>query len=172
MNYSLLKNKKVLLCVSSGIAIYKAIDLCSRLRKNEVDLTVLMTKDAEKLISKTVFQAVGKCKVYTDIYELEGGWIPHTDLSLEADVLIVAPATSNTIAKITAGISDNLVTAACLAFNKKERIIVPTMNIRMYENEITQSNIITLKKRGWFVMEPEEGHLACGEVGKGRYHEN
>lgn len=167
-----LSNRKIILGVSSGIAIYKAVDLASKLRKLDVELNVILTKDANNLISKSVFQAVGNCNAYIDIYDLKGGWIPHTDLSLSSDILIIAPATANTIAKIANGVSDNLLTATALAFNKEFKIIIPTMNIRMYENKITQQNIQKLKDLGWFVMDPEEGHLACGEIGKGRYPKN
>jgi len=162
----------ILLGVSSGIAIYKAVDLASRIRKQGWNLQIIMTENAAKLINPVVFSSVGNCKVYTDTYEIESGWIIHTELSKWADVFVVAPATANTIAKLANGLADNLLTTTALAFDKKSKIVVPTMNTRMYENEITQENIDKLLKLGWHVLNPESGHLACGEVGKGRYPDN
>ncbi|WP_448374848.1 bifunctional phosphopantothenoylcysteine decarboxylase/phosphopantothenate--cysteine ligase CoaBC [Fervidobacterium sp.] len=162
----------ILLGVSSGIAIYKAVDLASKIRKEGWNLKVIMTENATKLISPVVFSSVGNCEVYTDTYEIEKGWIIHTEVSKWADIFVIAPATANTIAKIAHGFADNLLTTTALAFNKENKVIVPTMNTRMYENEITTENIEKIKTLGWKVIEPEAGHLACGDVGKGRYPEN
>lgn len=162
----------VLLGVSSGIAIYKAVDLASKIRKQGWNLQVIMTENAAKLINPVVFSSVGNCKVYTDTYEIESGWIIHTEVSKWADVFVIAPATANTIAKIANGFADNLLTTTALAFNKENKVIVPTMNTRMYENPATLENLEKVKKLGWKVLEPEVGHLACGEVGRGRYPEN
>ncbi len=162
----------VLLGVSSGIAIYKAVDLASQLRKRGWNLKVLMTPNAEKLISPVVFSAVGNCEVYTDTYEIEKGWIIHTELSKWADVFVVAPATANTIAKLANGFADNVLTTTALAYSKSAKVLVPTMNTRMYENPATIENLEKLKRLGWTIVEPEEGPLACGEIGKGRYPEN
>ncbi|BBE30129.1 DNA/pantothenate metabolism flavoprotein [Tepiditoga spiralis] len=173
MNYPYLKNKNVLLGVSSGIALYKAVDLASKLRKLDVGLNIILTPNAEKLIDKTVFSAVGDCNVYTSIKnDVNGGWIPHTSLSADADVFVVAPATTNTIAKLNAGFADNLLTATASAFDKEEKIIVATMNTRMFENKANLRNLKGLEEMGWKIMFPDEGHLACGEVGKGRYPDN
>lgn len=162
----------ILLGVSSGIAIYKAVDLASKIRKEGWNLKVIMTEHATKLISPIVFSSVGNCEVFTDTYEIEQGWIIHTEVSKWADVLLIAPATANTIAKLAHGFADNLLTTTALAFNKSNKVVVPTMNTRMYENQVTLENIEKLKEHGWKVLEPEAGHLACGEVGKGRYPEN
>ncbi|AFG35568.1 bifunctional phosphopantothenoylcysteine decarboxylase/phosphopantothenate--cysteine ligase CoaBC [Fervidobacterium pennivorans subsp. shakshaketiis] len=162
----------ILLGVSSGIAIYKAVDLASKIRKEGWNLKVIMTENATKLISPIVFSSVGNCEVFTDTYEIERGWIIHTEVSKWADVLLIAPATANTIAKLAHGFADNLLTTTALAFNKPNKVIVPTMNSRMYENDMTVENIEKLKQHGWKIVEPEAGHLACGEVGKGRYPEN
>lgn len=162
----------ILLGVSSGIAIYKAVDLASKIRKEGWNLKVIMTENATKLISPIVFSSVGNCEVFTDTYEIERGWIIHTEVSKWADVLLIAPATANTIAKLAHGFADNLLTTTALAFNKPNKVIVPTMNSRMYENDMTMENIEKLKQHGWKIVEPEAGHLACGEVGKGRYPEN
>ncbi|ODN29971.1 bifunctional phosphopantothenoylcysteine decarboxylase/phosphopantothenate--cysteine ligase CoaBC [Fervidobacterium thailandense] len=162
----------VVLGVSSGIAIYKAVDLVSKMRKEGWNVQVIMTENAAKLINPVVFSAVGNCKVFTDTYEIENGWIIHTELSKWADVFVVAPATANTIAKLAHGFADNLLTTTALAFQKPSKIVVPTMNTRMYENPATIENLKRLQQLGWYVLEPESGHLACGESGKGRYPEN
>ena len=163
---------RILLGVSSGIAIYKAVDLVSRLRKKGYELKIVMTPNATKLLSPVVFSSVGNCPVFIDPFEVKDGWIPHTELSRWADVLVIAPATADTIAKIATGRADNLLTLVALAFNRASKVIVPTMNDRMYGNPITQRNLITLKDNGWLVLEPEEGFLACGDWGKGRYPDN
>lgn len=170
--YPYLKNKNILLSVSSGIAIYKAIDLLSRLRKIGANPKVIMTKNAQSWISDQVFSAVGNCEVYYEIFDVKGGWIPHTELSRWADLLIIAPATANIIAKISHGIADDLVSSTALAYSKKAKLIVPTMNVRMYENPTNLSNLKMLNEQGWHIIEPEEGELADGEVGKGRYPDN
>lgn len=162
----------ILLGVSSGIAIYKAVDLTSKIRKEGWNLKIIMTENATKLISPVVFSSVGNCEVYTDTYEIERGWIIHTEVSKWADIFIIAPATANTIAKLSNGFADNLLTTTALAFNKENKVIVPTMNTRMYENELTQENIKKLRGLGWKIIEPDSGHLACGDVGRGRYPEN
>jgi phosphopantothenoylcysteine decarboxylase/phosphopantothenate--cysteine ligase len=172
MKYPYLENKKVLIGVSSGIAVYKAIDLVSKLRKMNVDLKIIMTENARNWISDQIFSAVGNCDVFYSTFDVKGGWIPHTELSNWADLFIVAPATANIIAKIACGISDDLLTSTAIAFAKKSKIIVPTMNVRMYENQALQRNLKTLETDGWMIIEPEIGHLADGESGKGRYPDN
>ncbi|MBT1247535.1 MULTISPECIES: bifunctional phosphopantothenoylcysteine decarboxylase/phosphopantothenate--cysteine ligase CoaBC [unclassified Thermosipho (in: thermotogales)] len=163
----------ILLGVSSGIAIYKTVDLVSKLRKENFEIDVIMSENATKLISPSVFSAVGNCNVYTDTYQINGGYIIHTELSKKTDIFLLAPATANTIAKIANGFGDNLLTTTAIALpNNTPKVFVPTMNTRMYENKITLENIQKLKKLGWYLVEPETGHLACGDVGKGRYPEN
>ncbi|ACR80528.1 MULTISPECIES: bifunctional phosphopantothenoylcysteine decarboxylase/phosphopantothenate--cysteine ligase CoaBC [Kosmotoga] len=172
MESRFLKGKNILLGISSGIAIYKAVDLVSKLRKLGANLAIIMTPEAQGMISGVVFSAVGNCPVYTDLNAVEKGWIPHTELSRWADTLIIAPATANTLAKIAHGIADNLLLSTVLAYNGNRKLLVPTMNTRMFENVTTQRNIAILKNNGWYFIEPEEGHLACGETGKGRYPDN
>ncbi|APT74245.1 phosphopantothenoylcysteine decarboxylase [Thermosipho melanesiensis] len=163
----------ILLGVSSGIAIYKTVDLVSKLRKENFEIDVIMTKNAAKLLSPTVFSAVGNCNVYTDIFNVSGGYITHTELSKKTNLFLLAPATANTIAKISNGFADNLLTTTVLAIpNSTPKALVPTMNTRMYENKITIENIEKLKRFGWYIIEPDVGHLACGDIGKGRYPEN
>jgi phosphopantothenoylcysteine decarboxylase/phosphopantothenate--cysteine ligase len=163
----------IIVGVTSGIAIYKAVDLVSKLRKNKFEIDIIMTENATKMISPVVFSAVGNCPVYTDTFNVKNGWIIHTELSKKADLFVLAPATANTIAKISSGVADNLLTTTILALPEKTpKILIPTMNTRMYENKLTQENFEKLKNLGWFIVEPDSGHLACGDVGKGRYPEN
>lgn len=165
---------RILIGVTGCIALYKVVGLVSSLRKDGHELRIVMTKSAEKLVSKALFSSVGNCPVYTDedAFNIKDGWIPHTELSRWADVLVIAPATANTIAKIAHGVADNLLAMVCLAFAKDKKLLVPAMNVRMFDNPITQENIEKLRRTGWWVLEPAEGHLACGEVGRGRYPEN
>lgn len=165
---------KILVGITGCIALYKVAELVSSLRKSGNELKIVMTQSAERLVSKDLFSAVGNCEVYTDsdAFEIKNGFIPHTELSKWPDVLVIAPATANTIAKIAHGIADNLLTMICLAHNGDKRLLVPAMNYRMYENVATQANLQILRDRGWWILEPSVGHLACGEVGKGRYPEN
>lgn len=165
---------KILIGVTGCIALYKVAELVSSLRKSGNELKIVMTQSAQKLVSKDLFSAVGNCEVYTDsdAFDIRNGFIPHTELSKWPEVLVVAPATANTIAKIAHGIADNLLTMICLAYNTDKKLLVPAMNHRMYENAATQDNLQILRNRGWWVLEPSIGHLACGEFGKGRYPEN
>lgn len=172
MKYLYLENKNILIGVSSGIAIYKAVDLVSKLRKMNLNLKVIMTENAKNWVSDQIFSAVGNCDVYYSSFDVKGGWIPHTELSNWADLFIVAPATANIIAKISCGISDDLLTSTAIAFAKESKLIVPTMNVRMYENKALQRNLKILEADGWTIIEPEVGHLADGEIGKGRYPDN
>nr|WP_231556015.1 flavoprotein [Thermotoga neapolitana] len=112
---------KILVGVSSGIAIYKAVDLVSKLRKENHDLCVVMTPDAARMVSPAVFSSVGNCPVYIDHMEVKNGWIPHTELSRETDVFVVAPATANTISKIANGIADNYSPLLRWVSTKKQR---------------------------------------------------
>ncbi len=161
---------KVLLAVTGGIAAYKAVELVSILRKRKDEIKVLMTESATKFVSPLTFSAVGNAEVYTDEFEYRG-LISHTGLSAWAEIMVIAPATANTMAKIANGMADNVVTASALAF-KGPKILVPSMNVRMYENQITQDNLEKLSNYGWTIVEPESGHLADGEEGKGRYPDN
>lgn len=156
------------MAVSGGIAAYKALDLVSSLRKRGDGLSILMTEAAMKFVSPITFSSVGNAAVYTDPFKVENGFIPHTALSRWAEIFVVAPATANTIAKIANGIADGIVTMAALAFDGP-KILVPSMNVRMYENPVTMKNISALSESGWTVVEPGSGHLADGETGRGRY---
>lgn len=162
---------KILLCVTGGVAAYKAIDLVSSMRKRGEEVRILMTESATRFVSPMSFSSVGAFPVYTNAFEVNDGMILHTTLSSWGNILIVAPMTANTAAKIANGIADNLVTMAALAF-EGPKIGVPSMNVRMYENPITTENLSKLSKLGWHILEPATGHLADGEYGKGRYPDN
>jgi phosphopantothenoylcysteine decarboxylase/phosphopantothenate--cysteine ligase len=159
---------KILLGVSGGIAAYKSLEVVSKLRKRGEEIKIIMTEEATKFVAPLTFAGVGNCPVYVDAFKTIDGKIIHTTVSQWADVMIVAPLTANSAAKIRCGIADNLLTMTALAFDGP-KIAVPSMNVRMYENPITLRNLSDLKKYGWNIVEPASGHLADGEYGRGRY---
>ncbi|HNX38887.1 MAG TPA: bifunctional phosphopantothenoylcysteine decarboxylase/phosphopantothenate--cysteine ligase CoaBC, partial [Candidatus Cloacimonadota bacterium] len=165
-----LTDRKILLCVSGGIAAYKAIDLVSRLTKQGASVRTIMTEGALKFVSPINFAALSGEAVHTSLFE-DSDPIPHISLADWADLLVVAPATANVLAKAAHGISDDLLSATLLAHNKPV-LFVPAMNVHMYENAATQDNIKILKARGHHVLEPDSGMLACGYEGKGKYPPN
>ena len=160
--------KNILLAVTGGIAAYKAIDLTSKLTQAGYDVRVMLTSHAQKFVTALSFQAIGRNPVYTDTFIEENPQeIQHVALGDWADAIIVAPATANTIAKLSTGIADDIVTTTLLA-TETPKFIVPAMNVHMYENRRTQHNIEVLKGDGYHFIEPGEGFLACGYVAKGR----
>lgn len=162
------KNKKVVLGISGGIAAYKAADLTSWLTKNGAEVHCVMTKAATEFISPLVLQALSGREVVVDEFVTGPGWgIVHIDLAAEADLLAIVPATANIIAKIAAGIADDALTSTVLAATCPT-FMAPAMNTRMFENLATQNNLELLQKRGWYVMTPTSGRLACGAVGAGK----
>lgn len=164
----MLKGKNVLLGITGGIACYKAAELTSLLIKQHADVRVIMTKGATEFMTPLTFEALTGNHVYTDVFEREcAPEIPHISLSGNADVLIIAPATANIIAKLANGIADDMLSSTALACTCK-KIIAPAMNTRMYENPVTADNIERLKKYGWLVLEPDSGRLACGDTGRGK----
>lgn len=164
-----LTGKKIILGVSAGIAAYKACTLCRLLVKAGADVYVVMTKDALNFVGKATFEALSGHKVSVDIFEDQKD-ISHISLSTGADLMMIAPATANTIAKITAGMADNMLTAVTLAVTCPV-VVAPAMNSNMYQNIATQENIATLKRRGIYVITPDDGPLACGISGPGRMKE-
>ncbi|ACM60138.1 phosphopantothenoylcysteine decarboxylase/phosphopantothenate--cysteine ligase [Caldicellulosiruptor bescii] len=167
-----LKNKNVLIGICGGIAAYKVCELIRLLKKNEANVKVIMTKNAQKFITPLTLQTLSQNKVYTDTFESEYFYdIEHISLTTWADILVVAPATANIIGKFANGIADDLLTTTFLAFDKPV-LIVPAMNSNMFENAIVKQNIHKLKSIGINFVEPESGFLACGVYGKGRYPEN
>jgi phosphopantothenoylcysteine decarboxylase/phosphopantothenate--cysteine ligase len=160
-----LSGKVIALCVSGGIACYKAADLASRLVKAGAIVRTVMTKNATEFISPLTFEAITSQKVLTDLFSGSGesdNSIGHISLSEAADIFVVAPATAHIIAKIANGICDDALSTTLLA--ARNRIIVaPAMNNHMWTNQATQDNVARLKERGLIIVGPETGRLACGE---------
>lgn len=165
----MLKGKKILIGVSSGIAIYKVLDLCSKLRKEGAVVEVIMTPEATKFVAPITFETMSDNTVYTDMW-IHPDKVLHIDITNDVDVFLIAPATANTIAKINAGIADNLLTAAVLA-SKAPVVMAVAMNTNMLINPITQRNISQLSDLGYTFIDSNEGVLACNTVGKGRMAE-
>ena len=162
-----LKNKCVLLGVTGGVAAYKAVDLIRRIRDEGASVKVIMTEAAKEFITALSLEIASQNKVYSDIYSDP---MAHITLPANADVMVIAPATANTISKFANGIADNLLTASFLSYSGKI-IIAPAMNWRMYENPIFQENLKYLLSHGVIQVGPEKGSLACGEEGMGRMSE-
>ncbi|MBF0714385.1 bifunctional phosphopantothenoylcysteine decarboxylase/phosphopantothenate--cysteine ligase CoaBC [Gemella sp. GH3] len=163
----------ILQIVTGGIAAYKSVDLASSMIKEGHNVKVVMTKNATKFVTELTFQTITKNKVYTDTFnELDVNEIQHIDLMKWADKVLIAPATANIIAKIANGIADDLASTLILAARTFSNIyLAPAMNTFMYENPITQSNIFKLRQLGFNFIEPAQGILACGDIGKGKFPE-
>ncbi|MDM5194874.1 bifunctional phosphopantothenoylcysteine decarboxylase/phosphopantothenate--cysteine ligase CoaBC [Bacillus hominis] len=167
----MLKGKKILLCVTGGIAVFKAAALTSKLTQAGAIVKVMMSESAMKFVTPLTFQALSRHDVYTDTFdEKDSAVIAHIDLADWADVVLVAPATANCIGKLAGGIADDMITTTLLATTASVWI-APAMNVHMYENKIVQKNMMTLKTLGYTFIEPGEGFLACGYVAKGRLEE-
>ena len=166
----MLTGKNVLLGVSGGIAAYKMADVASKLVKLGADVHVIMTKNAEKIITKEAFEVLTKNRVYTDTFaenSFDAGFVPHINLAGNADIMLIAPATANIIGKIANGIADDMLSTTFLAATCPI-MVAPAMNVYMYENRAVQHNLDVLRERGIYVIEPDSGHLACGYDGKGK----
>ena len=164
----MLKGKNIVLGVSGGIAVYKACELVSRLMKLNAGVHVIMTGSAAKFVAPLTFQSLSLNQVVVDMFESPNYWgIEHISLAKLADVLVIAPATANIIGKLAAGIADDMLSTTVMA-TKAQVIIAPAMNTNMYENPVVQKNIQRLKELGYIFVEPDEGRLACGDVGKGK----
>lgn len=163
-------HNKVVLGVTGSIAAYKAADLTSQLTKLGCDVRVVMTSDAQKFITPLPFKTLSRNPVITDLYDEEEGWKPtHIRLADEANLLLIAPATANILAKLAHGIADDGLSCIALALNPSAKILVaPAMNGKMWLHAATQQNVATLKARGVEFIGPEEGMLSCGYEGIGR----
>ena len=167
----MLEGKKILLCVTGGIAVYKAAALTSKLTQAGADVRVILSNSATEFVTPLTFQALSRNEVYTNTFEeKDSKKIAHIDLADWADLILVAPATANVIGKIANGIADNMITTTLLAATSPVWI-APAMNVHMYQHPAVQRNIETLKEFGCTFIEPGEGYLACGYVGKGRLEE-
>jgi phosphopantothenoylcysteine decarboxylase/phosphopantothenate--cysteine ligase len=163
--------KRVLLIVSGGIAAYKCPDLVRRLRERGLRVQCLLTQGGAEFVSALALQAVSEETVYQDLFSLtEENEMGHIRLSRETDIILIAPATANIIAKIANGLADDLATTALLA-SDKPIIIAPAMNHQMWNHPATQYNLALLKARGVTIIGPEEGNMVCGEFGLGRMSE-
>lgn len=163
----MLENKTILIGITGGIAAYKMHELIRKFKKNGANVKVVCTPNAMNFVTKLTLQNLSQNEVYIQEFDVKN-WKPeHISLSDEADIMVIAPATANTISKIAQGIADNLLTSIACAFSKK-MIIAPAMNCNMWNNQAVQENIAKLKARGIEILEPESGFLACGYLGKGR----
>jgi len=169
-NTHMLKNKKILVGITGGIAAYKIPQLIRLYKKNGADVKVVMTPSAEKFVTKLTLQTVSNNEVYINNFEIEEYKPEHISLCDWADIFVIAPASANTISKIANGICDNLLTSIACAF-KKPILFAPAMNTGMWENRFVQENISKLQSAGYIVLEPAVGYLACGTEGKGRMPE-
>ncbi|HZX14755.1 MAG TPA: flavoprotein, partial [Thermodesulfobacteriota bacterium] len=162
-----ISGKNIILGVTGGIAAYKACELTRSLINGEANVQIIMTKNATEFISPLTFQTLSRKRVATDVFDLE--WeaeIGHISLADSADLLVVAPATANFIGKVASGIADDLLTTVLMAV-RSPVMICPAMNVNMYSNPVVQENIEKLRKRGFIIVDPAEGDLACGYEGKG-----
>ena len=164
-------SKTVVLGVSGGIAAYKACDVVSRLRKENIQVNVIMTKHATEFVSALTFQSISQNPVAVEMFEPVTNWdIEHISLAKKADIFLIAPATANIIGKIANGIADDMLSTTVMA-TKAPVVIAPAMNTNMYENPVTQANIQKLKDLGYIFIEPGYGRLACGDLGPGKLAE-
>lgn len=167
----MLKGKKIVLGVTGGIAAYKAAALTSKLVQKGAEVHVIMTESAKKFITELTLQSLSRNPVYTDTFdERDASVVSHIHLADTADLVLVAPATANTIAKMAHGLADDMLTTTLLATTAPV-IIAPAMNVHMYEHPAVIANMNTLHSRGVHFIEPGVGQLACGYVGKGRLEE-
>ncbi|MBT2573410.1 bifunctional phosphopantothenoylcysteine decarboxylase/phosphopantothenate--cysteine ligase CoaBC [Bacillus sp. ISL-51] len=164
-------NRNILLCVSGGIAVYKACALTSKLVQAGANVKVIMTESAREFVSPLTFQALSRNEVYTDTFkEQNPKVISHIDAADWADLIIVAPATANIIGKLANGLADDMLTTTLLAAEAPVWV-APAMNVHMYDHPAVKRNISVLYQDGVRFIEPSEGYLACGYVGKGRLEE-
>ena len=167
-NTAMLKGKTVVLGVTGGIAAYKSAALTSLLVKAGAQVQVIMTEHARQFIAPLTFESLTGRRCLTDTFDRNHEYsTEHVDLAKEADVVMIAPATANIIAKIAHGMADDMLTTTMLACDCP-KIVAPAMNTRMYENPVTQDNIRKLEEYGMTIAHPTSGHLACGDIGKGK----
>ena len=167
----MLKGKKILLGISGGIAAYKSVYLVRELKKQGADVKVVMTPAATEFVGKLTLATLSGYPVYERFFDQQTGqWFSHVELGLWADIFVIAPATANTIAKMAHGLADNLLLTIYLSA-RCPVVVAPAMDVDMYNHPATQQNLEILKQRGNIILEPNEGELASGLVGKGRMQE-
>ena len=161
--------KNILLGVTSGIACYKALDLTSQLTKKGYNVTVMMSDNAKKLISPSLFQIISKNKVYYENFDNDEIDVYHIELIKNNDLVVIVPATLNIIGKLANGIADDFI-STCLSVSKPDKtLIFPAMNTRMYTNPVNNYNMKKLKEFGYNIIEADSGVLACGDTGIGKF---
>ena len=167
----MLSGKTIVLGVTGGIACFKAAALASMLKKQHVDVQVIMTENATKFVTPLTFEQLTGNKALVDTFDRNFVHaVEHISVADRADFVLIAPATANVIAKLAHGLADDMLTTTVLACRCK-KAVAPAMNTGMYENPVTQDNIETLRHYGWEIVDPAEGRLACGAEGKGRLPE-
>ena len=167
----MLKGKTVLLGVTGSIACYKAASLCSLLVKQRCNVHVIMTAHATEFITPLTFESLTGNRTVVETFDrLRIHQVEHIALAEQADLVLIAPATANVLAKLAHGMADDMLTTTVLAC-KCPKIAAPAMNTNMYENPVTQDNLALLRRYGWEMIEPDSGRLACGSVGKGKMAE-
>lgn len=165
---TIMKDKKILLGVSSSIAIYKSLELVRLFRKEGCQVKVIMTPAATKLIAPLTFETLSQNTVVVELFDRHTTWeVEHISLARWAELFVIAPATANIIGKLAKGIADDALTTIYLAY-RGDVFLAPAMNTAMYEKAVVQQNLQELSAQGVKIIEPEEGELACGEEGKGR----
>lgn len=164
-----MKNKKtVVVGVTGGIAVYKALDVISRLKKEDIDVHVIMTEHATKFVNPISFQSLSQNMVVVDMFAEPKAWeIQHISLAKKADLMLIVPATVNILGKVSCGIADDMLSTTIMA-TKAPVVFAPAANTNMFLNPIVQDNIKKLKQYGYEFIEPESGRLACGDVGSGK----
>ena len=166
-----LNNKKILLIICGGIAAYKSLELIRLLKKRGLEVKTILTEAARKFVTPLSVASLSQEKVYTDLFDYENEKeMDHISLSRWADLILIAPATANTISKLSNGMADDLASTVTLASNKKV-LIAPAMNVRMWEHKSNKENIKKLKEFGYLIIGPETGDMACGEYGEGKMTE-
>ena len=164
-------NKKILLIICGGISAYKSLELIRSLKKRGAQIKTILTESAKQFVTPLSVSSLSQEKVYDDLFSLENETeMDHISLSRWSDVILVAPATANTISKISSGSSDDLASTVILASNK-DIFLVPAMNVRMWEHPSTKENVVKLKNYGFNFIGPEIGDMACGEFGEGKMSE-
>jgi phosphopantothenoylcysteine decarboxylase/phosphopantothenate--cysteine ligase len=168
---AMLHGKRILLIVSGGIAAYKSLELIRRLRERGASVRCVLTRGGAQFVTPLSLSALSEDKVYTDIFSLtDEAEMGHIQLSRDADLLLVVPASADIMAKMAQGLADDLATTALLATDK-DVMVAPSMNVRMWTHAATQANLATLRERGVRFVGPTEGDMACGEFGPGRMAE-
>ena len=166
-----LSQKKILLIICGGISAYKSLELIRLLKKQDVEVKTILTKSAKEFVTPLSVASLSQGKVYDDLFNAENeAEMDHISLSRWADVILVVPATANTISKLSAGSSDDLASTVILA-SDKDVFLTPAMNVRMWEHPSTKQNLNKLKSYGYKIIGPEIGDMACGEFGEGKMTE-